>query len=44
MILFENRPPPTSITISLDKDAEGGIRLSGHDIGQAPKEAFGSVT
>ena len=42
MILFENRSPPTSITISLDNGADGGIRLSGHDIGQAPKDAFGS--
>lgn len=42
MLLFEDRSSPTTITISLDESSDGGINLSGHDVGKAPRECFGS--
>ena len=42
MIIAEDRSSGTSITIALTASEDGGINLSGQDVGEAPKRAFGS--
>lgn len=41
MILFEDRESATKIFIELRQNPDGGLTLSGQDIGEAPKTCFG---
>lgn len=41
MILFKNDEGPTRTTLEADVDEKGNLVLSGCDLGDAPREAFG---
>lgn len=43
MMSFEDRTSPTKIFIELNENTDGGVTLSGQDLGEAPRTHFGKA-